>query len=178
MVPRLPRWDEPHGGQEPIDIEGRQRAVDRIGLCEPTIQREFEQLVEFARLAYGTRHASLAVFHEGEVRFPVARGFEGVPLPEARTVSTYAAASLTGLLVGDAQQHPRLGSCEAVETGRVRFYAGYRVESPDGHPVAVLSVSDPAPRAADDTDLTMLRNYAMATQRRLWSLCARRAVAR
>lgn len=50
----------------------------------------------------------------------------------------------------------------------IRFYAGYPVESPDGHRVGSLCVIDTKPRAFSAVEATLLREMALRAQTMLW----------
>jgi hypothetical protein len=62
-----------------------------------------------------------------------------------------------------------------VRSGAVRFYAGHRIDSPEGQPVAVLCVFDGEPRSVRGQDIALLRDFACIAERRirehaLWSI--------
>ncbi len=52
----------------------------------------------------------------------------------------------------------------------IRFYAGYPIESPDGHRIGALCVMDPQPQRFTDQDSALLRQIAHQVQLRLWNL--------
>ena len=51
-----------------------------------------------------------------------------------------------------------------VAEGRVRFYAGYPVEAPNGMRVGALCLTDPVPRAFSRADEALLRELALRVQ--------------
>lgn len=178
LVPMLPHWSVAHGSRETTHPVRRQAAVQRLGLLDGSLADDFRRIVEYARLAYQTRCAAFSVFTEGETWFMTRRGFDQVRLPESETLCGDAAPDPAGLIVGDARRNPRFSGRAAARLCDIGFYAGYRIESPDGQPIGVLSVFDPRPRNVGREDLALLRDFALAAQRRLWELHRRRTLAR
>lgn len=178
LVPRLPRWDAEHARSETVDVARRERAVERLGVLDGSFAEEFRRIVDYARLAFETRSAALSVFTGGETWFMTRRGLDLTRLPESETLCLDSSLEPGGLIVGDAREDRRFGDRAVVRGGGVAFYAGYRIESPDGQPIGNLCVFDPQPRAVHPDQLARLRDFAHAVQRRLWDLHVRRSVAR
>ncbi len=156
--------------RRPIDEVARQRAVDRMGILDRSWEAEFERFVSFARGGYGARSASLSVIDGSRTRFMGRQGVDMRDLPREDTICASVVSAAGGVIVGDARRDPRFRFLPPVEDGVAAFYAGYRVESPDGQPVAVLCVFDPEPRPVLTQDIALLRDLAFAAQRRLWEL--------
>jgi hypothetical protein len=160
-------WREP---LDPIDETARQASVERLGVRDDEWETEFARIVALARAAYGTRFAALSVIDGDRTSYTVRRGFTARELPREQTICDTALRAHGGLVVGDARDDPRFQDCKSVRDGAVGFYAGYRVESPEGQPVAVLCVFDPEARSVPESDVLLLRDLALAAQRRLWEI--------
>lgn len=160
--------------QDPTDEEPRSRAVQRLGEYEGEWEETFRRFVSMASAAYGTRSAALSVLDRESAHYAVCHAYTPQSAPREdtlcdRTISTYG-----GLIVGDARIDPRFAALPSVTGGDVTFYAGYRINDPDGFPVAVLCVFDPEPREVRGQDIALLRDLALAAERRLHALLRER----
>ena len=52
----------------------------------------------------------------------------------------------------------------------IRFYAGYPLETHDGHRIGTLCVMDTEPREFSPQDEVMLRSFALMVQDLIWEL--------
>jgi hypothetical protein len=161
------RWRAPY---EDLDESKRQAAVARLGELDGRWGAEFGPIVSHARAAYGTRFAALALLDRSRCTFVARRGFTLAELPREQSLADLVLRARGGLVVQDVREDPRFRDHLPVREGAIGFYAGYRVEGPDGLPVAALSVFDPQPRAVPERELTLLRDLALAAQRRMWEL--------
>lgn len=169
----LPALQEPRSWRNPVEHlheATRQAAVERLGTLDPSWEAEFERFVSFARAGYGTRFASLSVLDGPRTRFLARQGFEVEDLPREDTLCNTVVARPGGIIVGDTRRDERFRHLPPVQADAAVFYAGYRVKSPDGQPVAVLCAFDPEPRPVLGQDLVLLRDLALAAQQRLWEL--------
>ncbi|MBL8715044.1 MAG: HAMP domain-containing histidine kinase [Myxococcales bacterium] len=97
----------------------------------------------------------------------------GVACSEVRWAGSLCAhvESRGALLLADARSDPRFGGDPLVNgPDAVRFYCGVTVPGGDGHPLAVLSVSDRTPRPVDVGDIARLAAFC-PTIGRAWESC-------
>ena len=166
---RLPSPGSHRSRQERLDETDRLGAVDRyVGRYQEWAD-SFRQIVDSARTAYGTQYAALSVIDGTTTHFLNSRSFPLPEAPRAETICNTAISFHGGFLVGDASQDERFAGLPVVKEGLVRFYAGNQVRSPDGRPVAVLCVFDPAPRDIGGSRAVTLRDFALAAERRIWA---------
>lgn len=158
-------WEEP---LEVLDERKRVTAVRRLGPLDAHLESLLERFVSYAGRAYGARCAAVTVIDGSEAHFLAHRGSDTRVRPREQTFCDVALRTYGGLIVGDALEDERFRDLEAVRDGSVRFYAGYRVESPDGQPVAALCVYDSEPRPVMAQDLDLLRDLALGVERRIW----------
>jgi hypothetical protein len=125
----------------------------------------FQELVDLARSAYGTGSAAMSIIDEERTHYFARSGNVATTLPRGNTVCNRVMKLYGGLIVGDAALDTRLRMLPEVRTKDVTFYAGYRIEAPDGAPLGAICVFDPEPRDVDETDLTALRDLAIQAQR-------------
>ena len=153
-----------------LDEPKRQASVDSLGVLDTGWEAEFARIVAFAAAAYGASCASIGIIDGGRTRYLSRRGFDTVSEAREQTICDLAMRTHGGVIVGDAQADDRFSGFPLVRSGEVRFYAGYRVEGPDGQPVGVLCVFDDEPRPVLAQDLDLLRDFAQMAERRLWHL--------
>jgi GAF domain-containing protein len=158
-------WSDP---TEQLDEDRRSAAVQRLGPLDAEWEAEFQRLVDLAKRAYGARSASVAVIDGVHARYLARRGVDDERLPRRQTICDVALRTYGGVIVGDAQQDDRFRHLPIVRSGRLRFYAGYRLESPEGQPVGALCVFDPEPRTVHGQDIALLRDLAVMAERRIW----------
>lgn len=155
---------------EEFDEGRRLTAVQRLGTHEERWEFEFRQLVTFARRAYGATCGSLSVIDGTRTRYIVRQGFATQAVAREQSICDLVLRTYGGVVVGDASSDDRFREFPQVTSGEFRFYAGYRVESPDGQPLGALCVFDREPRPVLSQDLALLRDFATSAERRLWQL--------
>lgn len=163
-------WCDP---EDELDEPQRSAAVRRLGPIDAAWETEFRRIVTFAARAYGARSASITVIDGDHARYLARQGFDVESVPRGETICDLALRTYGGVIVGDALADPRFREYPLVASGDVRFYAGYRVESPDGQPIGALCVFDDEPRPVLTQDLGLLRDFAHAAERRVWELTRR-----
>ena len=165
-------WSE---SVERLDERPRLRAVQRLEPLDEQWELEFRRIITFARQAYGARCASFSIIGEQRTRYLARQGFDIPVVTREETICDVALHTYGGVIVGDASTDDRFQQFPLVVGGAVRFYAGYRVESPDGQPIGVLCVFDSEPRPVLLQDLALLRDFAASAERRIWELQQRDA---
>lgn len=144
-----------------IDEDARDRAVRdlqaRFDPSDPRVPQLLKAITEVLDMA----GAALYVVDHAVVRLLVSTLDVSIEVPREESVCANAIEHPGGFVVGDLTQDARFrGIPDVVGKNHLRFYAGYPVESPDGHPVAVLAVVDTTPREFAPADLALLRDYA------------------
>ncbi len=155
---------------ESLDERKRQAAVRRLGPVDAEWGAMFDRIVGFAARAYGARSAGISIMDATQARYVTRRGIDVDSVAREQTMCDVAMRMYGGIIVGDARADERFRDFESVRAGAVRFYAGYRVTSPDGQPLGTLCVFDPDPRPVLSQDIHLLRDFALAAQRRIWEL--------
>ena len=152
-----------------IDEELRQQAVDMLQLTSRTGDERIQHLVDVARRALQADSALFGVL-DGDRHVHIAES--GVRLddtPRASSFCDYTIRRRDGLTVLDTTEDPRFALNPGVTGGpRVRFYAGFPVEAPNGQRVGALCVFDSHPRTADEVNVELIEELALLIQRELW----------
>lgn len=162
-------WSDP---VEQLDERARTAEIRRLGALDGEWEALFHRVVGSARRAYGVQSASISVLHAQDAQYLARQGIDREFVPRSQTICDVALRTYGGVIVGDAQADPRFADFPLVRSGHVRFYAGYRVEGPNGQPVAALCVFDPEPRAVRSQDIDLLRDFAILAERTIWERAA------
>jgi hypothetical protein len=151
--------------QQPDDEAARQAALDELDLVERRPDVRLHELLELARMVFGTASAEINVLdHDRQWKVAVAGGDPG---PTPRLVS-FCNRTIQGegpLVVADAAHDPAFAGNPLVNAAvPIRFYAGHPLESVDGYRIGTLCVYDPAPRDPGSVNLELLRDLALLVQ--------------
>jgi hypothetical protein len=168
-----------HLQEDRADFNRRARAaitdeLARIATLEElaisdTPEQRFDRLTEFARKSFHTSAAKITIVEGDRFWTKSAQGMPRLEGPADDSICFTAVDNDDALIVGDVSQDPRFASMPHV-TGPppVRFYAGYRIEAPNGVPIGVLCVQDSAPRDVEGFDRALLRDLALLVQKEVW----------
>jgi hypothetical protein len=152
------------------DDEGRRlQALEALRLDRRAPFPGLLRIVELSRMMLGTPYAAATVI-DSDRQWQVAEA--GVLLPESlpRNVS-FCHHTIRGsgiMVVPDARLDDRFRAKPLVASDpRIRFYAGFPLETPDGYRIGTLSVFDSEPRGGEPAGVATLRDLAKLAQREL-----------
>lgn len=143
-----------------LDERGRDRAIAEVRARLASDDPELLRLVAVTRDLFGALDSALLLV-ESEVIEPIVADDSIVRVPRAQSFSAEAVHHHHGFVVPDILADERYRDRPDV-TGApyLRAYAGHRVESPEGHPVAVLAMAFDRARDFSAADLALLRALA------------------
>jgi hypothetical protein len=157
------------GDTEAFDELERQQALEALGVLSRNTDPVLDRLTETARRAFGTSIAAVT-FIESDAQFmKSAVGMDPVTLPREEAFCDITIRRAAHFVIEDASLDSRFADYSIV-TGEnaIRFYAGYPIESPDGHRIGSVCVMDPVPRHFTANDAQLLRTLAHSIQDHLW----------
>lgn len=147
----------------------RQRAVDELQLRLLQGSPALARITAHARAVFGAQSAYVTVIDRDVQWF--ASGADDDPQLATERASAFCDHTIRRaepMIVADATKDPRFANNPfVVPSGGVRFYAGFPIESADGHRIGALCVTDPSPRTGDDVSPRALRDLALLVQREL-----------
>jgi len=159
----------PAGQTATTDEEGRLRALEYLDTVDTHADPVLEGLTTFARRTFETPIAAITLVRSDTQTMVAVSGMEPTVLPRSQAICDVTIRRATHLVIEDAAMDSRFAhySVVAGELG-VRFYAGYPIESPDGHRVGALCVMDTEPRQFTARDIALLRTLAHSVQDHLY----------
>lgn len=146
----------------------RQAAVDQLDLTDAELVKAIDQILAITRLSLQVETAALTVVYHDRQLLRTSSPTSVIEVPRHGSFCDTTIRQRGGMVVPDALQDERFrDSPLVVGDPRIRFYAGYPLESLSGERLGTLSVFDTKPRPAEDIDLGELRNLALLVQREL-----------
>ncbi|WP_167756882.1 GAF domain-containing protein [Leifsonia flava] len=175
LAPAVSKQLQPRGSSScrnaPVEEASRQRALDELGILNMQADAEIDRLAASARDLFGVPYAAVTLIDNGRQAMVAAIGMDGRDLPRSESFCNVTIRRPQSLAIVDAQRDSRYSAYDVVEgEPRIRFYAGYPIESPSGHRIGALCVMGVQPRAFSDHDSALLRQIAQRVQERLWAL--------
>lgn len=152
----------------------RLRDLERLELLDSPPEERFEKVTRMARHIFGVPMASVALLDRDRLWFKSIQGLDLVEVPRENSICkstvarTYDAPADPALIIEDAAADPEFASIPGIGgDGGVRFYAGYPLYGPAGHPVGTFCIYDTAPRSLDADQLDAFAEIAEWAQREL-----------
>ena len=145
------------------DDEKRLAAVEALGILDSPADARIDRIVEAARERFGTTSAAFTLIDRDRQWYKSAAGTDDTGSTLGDSICTTTVQQAGAFIVPDTDLDPRFDHLT-----KLRFYAGFPIESPDGQRIGALCVFDPAPHAASTVDQAELRDLALEIQHELW----------
>jgi hypothetical protein len=151
--------------------EARQLALSTLNLLDTAPEERFDRIVALASSTLGTSAAAFTVLDGERQWHKSVVGLDAAEIPRGDSFCTVTVLGAGALIVPDALLDDRFKHNPLVTAGpRLRFYAGFPIESPSGERIGALCVFDEAPRPVDGVDVVLLRELALVLQNELWGV--------
>ncbi len=152
-----------------VDEEHRQEALDRLNIVDTEPEDRYERIVDLAQRIFGTEAAVVSLIDRNRQWFKAKRGTDLVETSRADAFCNVTISLNGPLVVENAAQDFRFENNPLVTGGpKIRFYAGFPLEAPNGEKVGTLCIFDSNPREFSADDHAALRSIAMLAQDELW----------
>lgn len=162
------RFDPGTGLHARTREETRQRAVDDLGILDTPAEDRFDQIAALAGRLFNTSSAAISVIDRDRQWNKARTGDAPQSLPRQDSLCAITIEGAGPFIVPDARSDDRFRENPVVTGGpKIRFYAGFPIESPSGERIGALCVFDSQPRPAADVDQVLLRELALLVQREL-----------
>jgi hypothetical protein len=154
---------------EPVPSEvRRQLAVDRLEIVDTPPEERFDRIAALARTLFGTQSAALTVIDRDRQWHKARICVAETESPRSGSFCAVTIQHASAMVIPDALLDERFRDSPLVlGEPKIRFYAGFPIESPSGEFIGALCVFDSEPRAAATVDLVLLRELALMVQREL-----------
>lgn len=160
----------------PPEVEDeRVRSLAQLHVLDTPPEDRFARITRMARTVFGIPMAAVALVDRDRQWFKQVDGLDiGINLPREKTICqatiarSYEHPDSPALIIEDAAARPEFAMVPGIgEPGGIRFYAGYPLYGPGGHPVGTFCIYDTEPRALSDAELTTFTELASWAQREL-----------
>lgn len=155
---------------EVADEPGRQQALVDLGVLGSAPDPVLDQIALTAKSLFDTP-MSAVTFIDNDRQW--IKSSIGVPTEDVDREDAFCDVTIRRsehFVIEDTQRDARFAGHSYAVSANVRFYAGYPIESPDGHRVGALCIMDTKPRNFSHRDALLLRNLALEAQSVLWGL--------
>lgn len=143
-----------------LDEAGRLAATAHVRARLAERDAALTRLVTSTRDLFGAIDAALLLVESDDIE-PIVSSPLLIRVPREQSFSMHTIRHRRGFVVTDVLADERFNRRDdVVGPPFLRAYAGHPVESPDGHPVAVLALGFARARDFTPTDLTLLRALA------------------
>jgi len=157
----------------PEDVEAeRLHEVERTGLLDTPAEERFDKITRMARRVLGVPAASLSLMDTDRQWFKSVQGIDLDEVPREKTVCrttiarSYRRPDAPALIIPDAAADPEFSEIPGVGgPDGIRFYAGYPLYGPSGHPVGTFCIYDFEPRHFDADQVEAFVEMAEWAQR-------------
>ena len=175
LAPAVTEQLEPVGSTsirtELVEEASRQEALDELGLLDMPSDPELDRHTTSAKNLFNVPYAAVTLIDHDRQSMISAVGMERIDIPRDRAFCDVTIRRPESLAIRDPRRDARYSHNTLVLSNhRVGFYAGYPLESPDGHRIGALCVMDVKPRIFTEADSALLRQVAQGVQLRLWAL--------
>jgi hypothetical protein len=155
--------------EDPDSQRERAAAVREIGILLDDRSWRFDSVVALACTSFGVKSATVSVIDSDRLvhKAQVGNVPQLIMLGESFTAEVIREPD--GMIVPDAAVDARFRNLPHVfGAPRIRFYAGFALEGPDGSRIGTLNIFDPAPRFSDESwRLLRLRQLGLMVQAEL-----------
>lgn len=155
--------------------DARMRSVEQLHLLGSEPEERFSRITRMARQVFGVPMAAVSLIDRDCQWFKQNDGLDlAGTVPREQTICRATIARMymnvdePALIIEDARQEPDFCELPAIKAeGGVRFYAGYPLFGPGGHPVGTFCIYDTKPRSLDSEQVETFRELAGWVQREL-----------
>ncbi|BBZ63007.1 GAF domain-containing SpoIIE family protein phosphatase [Mycolicibacterium monacense] len=160
----------------PPEVEDeRVRSLAQLHVLDTPPEDRFARITRMARAVFGIPMAAVALVDRDRQWFKQVDGLDiGTNLPRNQTICqatiarSYEQPDNPALIIEDAAARPEFAMVPGIgEPGGIRFYAGYPLYGPGGHPVGTFCIYDTEPRSLTEAELTTFTELASWAQREL-----------
>ncbi|MEF8840551.1 MAG: GAF domain-containing protein [Haloarculaceae archaeon] len=151
----------------PTDESDRIAAVEAYRPVADDASDALDRLTDIAAAHFGTSLTFVTLMFEHEQLMIEQVGEGPTVLPREDTVCTYALLEDGVTVIEDLAADPLFEANEALGEAGLRFYAGTKLVSPDGHVVGTFCVMDDEPRSFSEAERSVLAALGEETMEQL-----------
>lgn len=144
----------------------RDAALRELGILLDNQEWQLDDVVARACASFGVRSATVSIINSDRLVHKAEVGDVPALIMLSRSFTASVIREPGGMLIPDATADARFRNLPHVAgEPRIRFYAGFPLEGPDGSRIGTLNVFDPAPRVSDEAwRMPRLRQFGLMAQ--------------
>lgn len=158
----------PNRRMERSNEVGRQRALDDLNIVDSPPDPRIDRIARTAQDLFDTPMSAVTFIDNQRQWIKSAIGLPAVDVDRDDTFCDITIRRAGHFVIEDTRRDERFAGRSFAGSSGVRFYAGYPIESPDGHRVGALCIMDTKPRRFSRGDAVLLRDLALEAQSLLW----------
>ncbi|WP_016884756.1 MULTISPECIES: PP2C family protein-serine/threonine phosphatase [unclassified Rhodococcus (in: high G+C Gram-positive bacteria)] len=152
----------------------RLRSLEQLAILDTAPEARFDQITRMARHLFGVPMSAVSLLDRDRQWIKSTQGLDMQNIPRSQTVCETTIARAYHhpedpmVILEDARRDTVFADLPGVAAdGGVRFYAGYPLYGPGGHPVGTFCIYDTEPRRLDSAQLAAFVELAEWAQREL-----------
>ena len=152
----------------PIGEKKRLAELRSLEVLDTPAEERFDRITRLACRLFGVSVAAVNLIDAERAWLKSSQGVGQRDFERQETFCAHALVEQHDLVVEDATRDERFWANPSVTSpGGIRFYAGHRLNGPDGHALGVLCVADSRPRSFSIEDRDALRDLALIVEQEL-----------
>jgi diguanylate cyclase (GGDEF)-like protein len=158
------------GASPPTPIGEQRRGVElrSLEMLDTPAEERFDRITRLARRLFDVSIAAVTLIDADRAWLKSAQGMAGRDFERNTSFCAHAMLEAHDLVVEDATRDERFHENPHVTAdGGIRFYAGHRLNGPDGHALGALCIANSRPRRFSLEDRDALRDLALIVEQEL-----------
>lgn len=152
----------------PIDERARLAELRSLEILDTPAEARFDRITRLACRLFGVRMAAVNLVDAERTWLKSSQGIATRDFERKNTFCAHAIVEENDLVVEDASLDERFWANPSVTApDGIRFYAGHRLNGPDGHALGALCIADTKVRSFSIEDRDALRDLALIVEQEL-----------
>lgn len=139
----------------------RLETLRSLGILDTAPEERFDRVTRLAKRLFGVEIVLVSLVDANRQWFKSRQGLDATETPRDISFCGHTILRNEVLVVNDALDDERFHDNPLVSGDpKIRFYAGYPLQAPNGEKLGTLCLIDPAPRGLDPDELELLGDLA------------------
>lgn len=150
---------------ETHDEASRLKALQQLELLDTAPEEQFDHMTRFVKTYFNVPICLISLIDKDRQWFKSSQGLDVCETGRAESFCGHAIHSSEVFVVEDTLSDPRFRDNPlVVNDPRIRFYAGFPLQTPGGHRIGTLCIIDTQPREFSFSDKQHLRDFGKVVE--------------